>query len=276
MEFRKKALVVAVAAVLGGTAVPLTTVAQETDDDSDDASSPSEVITDDDSSTVDKMVVTGSRIQQREGFSVAPVTTVNRENFDLSGTINTESLINTLPQFSGRGGRTGASIDQGSAAGTVPLSMRGLGPNRNLLMVNSRRWMIFDSSLVSDLNTIPAALIERVDVVSGGASAVYGSDAIAGAVNFILKEDFEGVEINGLINSDSRGDAVANDFTVTAGTNFGGGRGNVTFSVNYLNRPNILQFERGFSANVLFDGVDEQGNPTLVQGGSATVPISSP
>ena len=129
-----------------------------------------------------RIVVTGSRIQQRNVETAAPVAVVDAEEFELSGTVNVENVINTLPQVIP--GTTAFSNNPGNGAST--LNLRGLGSTRTLVLVNGRRWVSFDVNQVVDLNTIPSFLIESVDVVTGGASAVYGSDALGGVVNFRL------------------------------------------------------------------------------------------
>jgi len=221
---------------------------------------------------VEEIVVTGSRIERGEFSASVPVNTVNELDVTLSGTLNAEVILNTMPQFVAGGTSATNTIDTATGTGTARLDLRGLGAQRNLVMVNGRRWTFFDGSQVTDINTIPSTLIERVEVVTGGSSAVYGSDAIAGAVNFILKDDFEGVEARGQLNFDSRGDALVNDVTVNMGGNFGEGRGNAVLSVNYFKREPILQTERAFSSPVLSDSTDNQGNPILVEGGSSFVP----
>ena len=138
------------------------------------------------------IVVTGSRIARRDLETAAPVAVVNSEEFELSGSVNVESVINTLPQVVP--GTTSFSNNPGD--GTATLNLRGLGATRTLVLVNGRRWMFYNTDQVVDLNTIPQFLLESVDVVTGGASAVYGSDAIAGVVNFRLK-DVQGVEVGG-------------------------------------------------------------------------------
>ncbi len=101
------------------------------------------------------------------------------------------------------GGATANTVPAGSAAGAAYVNLRGFGPTRSLTLVNGRRFAIFGPEQITDLNTIPTALIERTEVVTGGSSAVYGSDAITGVVNFIMKDDFEGVQVGGQYGFDS-------------------------------------------------------------------------
>ena len=125
------------------------------------------------------IVVTGSRIARRDLVSSSPVAVVADEEFTLSGSVNVEQVINTLPQVVP--GATSFSNNPGG--GVATLNLRGLGSQRNLVLVNGRRYIFFDTSQTVDINTIPAFLISSVDVVTGGASAVYGSDALAGVIN---------------------------------------------------------------------------------------------
>jgi outer membrane receptor protein involved in Fe transport len=142
---------------------------------------------------VETVVVTGSRIPQVGVYSSSPITAVSNQELKYEGTTNVETLLNNLPSaFADFGG----NVSNGST-GTATVNLRNLGSARTLVLVDGKRLMPGDPTLPTpDLNQIPASLIERVDVVTGGASAVYGSDAIAGVVNFILRKDFEGVELD--------------------------------------------------------------------------------
>lgn len=139
------------------------------------------------------IVVTGSRIPQPNLESVSPVTVVNSQDFKLQGTTRPEDLMNSLPQvFAGQGG----NIANG-ATGTATVNLRGLGSERTLVLVNGRRLVPGDpTSSAADLNAIPAALVKRVDVLTGGASSVYGADAVSGVVNFVMDTDFEGFRLD--------------------------------------------------------------------------------
>ncbi|GER01068.1 TonB-dependent receptor [Iodidimonas gelatinilytica] len=216
---------------------------------------------------IEQIVVTGSRIARRDLTSSSPVAVVDAEQYRLSGTVNVEQLLNTLPQVIP--GTTAFSNNPGNGAAT--LDLRGLGAERTLILVNNRRYMFFDANQITDVNTIPAALVERTEVVTGGASAVYGSDAIGGVVNFILKDDFEGIEIGTQYDITTRGDADRANIDLTMGGNFADGRGNAVLYMNYFDRDAVMQDARDFSFNALLDDFDENGNPALVPGGSASV-----
>lgn len=215
------------------------------------------------------IVVTGTRLRSPNLESASPVTVVTAEEFALTGTTRVEDLINSLPQvFAGQGGNI-----SNSATGTATLDLRGLGSERTLVLVNGRRLAPgTPSTSAADINMIPTALIERVDVLTGGASSVYGADAVAGVVNFVLDTDFEGFKINanyGMYNhqnrasSDVRGALDARSFpyptgmvtdgdtldaTIAFGSSFDDGRGRVTAYAGYRKIDPVLQARRDYSA----------------------------
>ncbi|USI73324.1 TonB-dependent receptor domain-containing protein [Sphingomonas morindae] len=162
------------------------------------------------------IVVTGSRIPQPNLTSASPVTVLNSQAAKLQGTTRIEDLINTLPQaFASQG----SAVSNGSS-GTATVNLRNLGDQRTLVLVNGRRLMPGDpTSPTADLNFIPTALVKRVDVLTGGASSVYGSDAVAGVVNFILDTDFTGFGVDtqyGLYQHDNR-DRYSQQLNAAAG-----------------------------------------------------------
>jgi outer membrane receptor protein involved in Fe transport len=195
------------------------------------------------SAPASEIVVTGSRIAQRLNDSATPVTVVDREEINLSGTINVEEFFNDSTQFvpSTNGGAYGNVVP----GGTADANLRGFGANRNLVLVNGRRFTISGPEQVTDLNTIPSALIKRTEIVTGGSSAVYGSDAITGVINFILRDDMDGVELGGQLNLDSPTTTPTYSLDLTVGKNFADGRGNITVSGNYLDRGAVTRRDRG-------------------------------
>jgi outer membrane receptor protein involved in Fe transport len=195
------------------------------------------------------ITVTGSRIQRRDLTSSSPLAVVQDEEFKLSGSVNVEQVINTLPQVVP--GLTGFSNNPGN--GAVTLDLRGLGATRTLVLVNSRRYLFYDVSQVVDTNTIPQFLLEGVDVVTGGASAVYGSDAVAGVVNFRLRQDLNGVEAGGTYALTEAGDGARYSADLAIGANFADGRGNVTAYGSYTERKPVFQGDRAFSRNAAGD-----------------------
>jgi len=195
------------------------------------------------------IVVTGSRIQRTDLQSTSPVTVVSAEEFRLTGAVNVEQVLNTLPQV--LPGLTGFSNNPGN--GAVTLNLRNLGATRTLVLVNGRRWMFYDTNQIVDLNTIPQFLLGGVDVVTGGASAVYGSDAVAGVVNFNLR-DIEGLELGGSYSLTGRGDAARYQFNAAIGSAFDDGRGAVTMYANYTRRDPLFADQREFSERASGDG----------------------
>lgn len=191
---------------------------------------------DDDSASKDTIVVTGSRIKRPNLDSGVPITTIGGEELFETGQISIAETLNELPQLrSTLGQQQSAGVGLGNA-GLNLLDLRGLGTQRTLVVVNGRRHVGGDIQLNAtspDINTIPTSLVERVDVVTGGNSAIYGSDAIAGVVNFVLRREFEGLETRGQGSISEYGDASAYFGSVTAGKNFAEGRGNIAASVEY-------------------------------------------
>ncbi|HZF96401.1 MAG TPA: TonB-dependent receptor [Allosphingosinicella sp.] len=209
--------------------------------------------------------VTGSRIRRPDLTSSSPLTVVQDEEFSLSGTVNVEQVINTLPQVIP--GSTSFSNNPGG--GVATLNLRGLGEQRNLVLVNGRRYIFYDASQIVDLNTIPAFLIDSVDVVTGGASAVYGSDALVGVVNFRLRTDLEGITAGAQYNITEEGDGRRYNGYVAIGSQMADGRGHVAAYAEYYNRGSIFQGDRAFSRFALSDNATSTG---LQPGGSAGVP----
>lgn len=198
----------------------------------------------------DEITVTGSRIRRPDLTSTSPIAVVSSEEFQLSGATNVEQVLNTLPQV--LPGLSGFSNNPGG--GAVTLNLRNLGATRTLVLVNGRRWMFYDTNQIVDLNTIPQFMVEGVDVVTGGASAVYGSDAIAGVVNFRLRQDLQGIELGANYSLTERGDGRRYSFDAAFGANFDDNRGNVTVFANYLRRDSVFQGARDFSASASGDG----------------------
>ena len=198
---------------------------------------------------LEEITVTGSRIKKKDFTSNAPVATVGFEQIELTGTVNTESLLNTLPQ-------TVPGLDRTSnnpGNGTATVDLRGLGSARTLVLINGTRVVPTNTNGSVDINSIPNSLIENIEVLTGGASAVYGSDAVAGVVNFILKDDFEGIAINGGYEVTQDGDAGIYSADITIGANIADGRGNVVFNAAYTDRDDLFQGDRDFAFFAQFD-----------------------
>jgi outer membrane receptor protein involved in Fe transport len=215
------------------------------------------------------IVVTGSRLRSPNLESASPITVLSPAEIRQTGTTRVEDLVNSLPQvFAGQ--NSGYS---NASTGTATINLRGLGSERNLVLVNGRRLMPGDpSSSASDINTIPGAIIKRVDVLTGGASSVYGADAVTGVVNFVMDTDFEGFRLDGqysFYNHDNRAgsdvqtalgrrnfgapdgqtaDGGTVDVTAAFGTSFDDGRGHITAYAGYRKIDAVTQDRRDYSS----------------------------
>ncbi len=247
---------------------------------------------------VETVVVTGSRIPQQGLYASSPVTAIGQQEIKFEGTTDVGSLVNNLPSvFAGQTSFTG-----NASTGTATVDLRGLGAQRTLVLIDGKRLGPGDPVVpVADLNQIPAAMIDHVEVLTGGASAVYGSDALAGVVNFIMRKDFEGIEIDGTYsvnshtnnNSRARGyvgaagyaqapksvlDGGTVDSTLIMGVNSADGKGNITAYFGYRNVQGVLAGKRDYSACALNsgdtngDGIDD----SLSCGGSANYSLFVP
>ncbi|GMN02130.1 TonB-dependent receptor domain-containing protein [Erythrobacter sp. MTPC3] len=218
----------------------------------------------DDVTEGEAIIVTGSRIAVDPNIgSPAPVIAIDAEALTQAGTSDVVDILRDIPALSTSTTAEG-SIDGvfGEAVGQSILNLRGLGANRTLVLVNGRRHVSgVAGEQAVDINSIPTALIERVETLTGGASSLYGADAVTGVVNFVLREDFEGLEGNVQSGISSEGDAFRINADLTWGTNFADGRGNFNISGAY-SKADELQFgDRSFSQN---NGIfDDQGNPAL-------------
>ncbi|NLR69722.1 TonB-dependent receptor [Novosphingobium sp. ERN07] len=192
------------------------------------------------------IIVTGSRIARPNLESASPIAVITGEQTTANGDVTLDTYLNTLPQVNPAG--TSTSNNPGNG-GQANIDLRGLGSNRNLVLINGRRPMVSDSGQTVDLNTIPQGLIKRIDVMTGGAGAAYGADAIAGVVNVVLNDSFEGLDLranyaNHLANKDAR----EYQFSGTIGGNFADGRGNIAFSAEYASRQGLIKAQRPFAS----------------------------
>ena len=213
----------------------------------------------------DTIIVTGSRIVRPNLESNSPVAVVTGEQVVANADITLDTFLNTLPQVNPAG--TTTSNNPGNN-GQSNINLRGLGSNRNLVLVNGRRPMVSASDQTVDLNTIPQGLIERIDVTTGGAGAAYGADAIAGVVNVIMKDDFEGIDLRATYsNSIPKTDAREYQISGTIGGNFADGRGNLAFSVEYSKREALIKAQRAFASQATSTtGTFPTGRYTAVSG----------
>ena len=211
--------------------------------------------------SVEKVTVTGSRIKQRDFKSISPIATVGAKEIALTGTVNIESLLNDLPQVVP--GLTVTSNNP-SLNGFATADLRGLGVGRTLVLINGRRANPSDRSGAVDLNTIPAALVDRIEVISGGASAVYGADAVAGAINFIMKDDFEGVQFSASRSQAEDGAAPATTVDGVIGGTFDGGRGSLMAGFQYYSRQPVGAEERDWSRTTRAVALDSSFSNTFL------------
>lgn len=187
------------------------------------------------------IVVTGSRIRRPELTSVAPVVNFGGDDVYKQSENNVGEILNDLPALRQTVSQANPGLGIG-IAGLNLLDLRGLGVQRTLTLVNGRRHVAADISSTAsavDINTIPAALIDRIDIVTGGSSAVYGSDAIAGVVNFVLKDDYDGIELRAGAGVPDYGEGANYFVSGIAGTNFADDRGNIAVALEY-SRQNRL------------------------------------
>jgi outer membrane receptor protein involved in Fe transport len=193
---------------------------------------------------LEQVVVTGSRIARENLDAPTPVTTISAEELLATGTTSIGDTLNDLPAL--RGTFTSANSTRFiGTAGVNFLDLRGLGSERTLVLVNGRRHVSgTDGSLQVDINTIPQDLLQRVDIITGGASSIYGSDAVAGVVNFVTKTDFEGFQIRGQTGLSSRSDNQNSTISLTAGLNFAEGHGNIAGSLEWTKEDAFKQADR--------------------------------
>ncbi len=200
----------------------------------------------DDVQKVERISVTGSRILRADLVSNSPTHTVTAEELNARADITIDTYLNTLPQVNPAGGTTSNNPGNG---GQSNVNLRGLGSNRNLVLVDGRRVMVSASNMTVDLNTIPAAMIDGIEVITGGAGAAYGADAVSGAVNLKLKRNFEGFDFRAShSNHDKNRDARENGFSAVFGANFEDDKGNAIIAFDYSERQGMIKSQRPFAA----------------------------
>lgn len=204
--------------------------------------------------SIQEVIVTGSRIRVRDFEAISPVATVTSETIRATGNLSVDEVLNTLPQVV-----PGFSATSNNPAdGTATVDLRGLGPTRTLVLMNGRRLNPSVNDGTVDLNNVPTRLVERVEVVTGGASAVYGSDAMAGVVNFVLKDNFEGLELGAQAGQSTHGDGADYQADMLLGGNFAEGRGNLTAFASWYKRDPVLQSQREYT-RINIDGGSATG-----------------
>jgi len=236
-----------------------------------------------DSAVLEEVIVTGTHIKRPEVASASPVTVLSSDEIKYSGTTAVENVLNRLPQFTADSNENGSN----GSDGTARINLRDLGPSRVLVLIDGQRMLPVETQ---DVNFIPGSLVERVDVVTGGASAVYGSDAVAGVVNFILVKNLQGLRFdaqygeaqhhnnNGYVRSvigaagfaepkSTVWDGGRADFNLAIGSNSADGKGNATLFLGYRELQPVTQDTRDYSACGL--NLSGDNNSALVCGGSS-------
>lgn len=197
---------------------------------------------------IEEVVVTGSRIGRSTATTPIPVTTLDSEQISLDGENRVADIINELPSL--RTTQTPANSNfSEQEAGTNFLDLRGLGIDRTLVLIDGRRQVGGrPGSAALDTNTIPTALVDRIEIITGGASAVYGADAVSGVVNFIMRDDFEGLQFDVQSGIADEGDGETYQASITAGTNFEDGRGNIYFNLTFDDTKDIVGSDRDYAS----------------------------
>ncbi|MFM5913163.1 MAG: TonB-dependent receptor plug domain-containing protein, partial [Chakrabartia godavariana] len=201
---------------------------------------------DDESTEVAEIVVTGSLIRRPNNTAVSPIVTVDTSAIKEAGTVNLNDALNQVPSFTTSG--NAATGGQGTG-GRATISLHGLGPNRNLILLDGKRLPISDVNGNVDTNIIPESIIGGIDVITGGASAVYGSDAMSGVVNFKTVRSFDGVRLDTQYNISERGDAAKFNASMAFGTKFADDRGSVVAAFSYTDQKPMQGTARDFFSN---------------------------
>ncbi|HEV2442865.1 MAG TPA: TonB-dependent receptor [Steroidobacteraceae bacterium] len=228
-----------------------------------------------------EVVVTGSRIASRSYTSDSPLVGVSAAQIASAGQISLDSALGQMPQFAAAQGQTETGDAQGATGfqgGQSYSDLRGLGPERTLVLLDGQRMVPTNPDGAVDLNVIPMAMIEGVDVITGGASAVYGSDAMAGVVNFRLRQHFQGIQVSYQHGATTSGFGPENSVSVLMGGNFDNHRGNAVVDLEYSERGAITGNDSAFFSNdVVFNRGVARGPEAIFSAGElgATIPISA-
>src|SRR5713101_4706038 len=222
---------------------------------------------------VEEIVVTGSRIRRTDLTTPAPITVITKDAIQSRGKVSICYFLHTLPD---QVNAINTSFNNGGD-GATRVSLRGLGAARTLVLLNGRRFVPggLGANSSVDLNSIPTAAIERIEVLKDGASAIYGSDAVGGVVNLITRKRFDGSEVSGLVGTSTHADGTIYDFNGTTGVT--ADRGGAIFSVGYYTQKSVLAGDRDFSKlPYAYDATGTNGSldglPNLYRPGSGTVP----
>ncbi len=242
--------IAALACAVSSLAMVSTALAQESPQAApEEQTVPSEPAAEPASSYSPEILVTGSRIARRDFVSESPIVTVGQDQLTSTGASTIEQGLNQLPQIAAS---AGANSSRNSRAGQANVNLRGLGQQRTLVLVDGRRMQPSGSDGTVDLNLIPPALVESVEVITGGASSTYGSDAVAGVVNIKLKKHFSGVQIDAGTGWTFEGDGANSNIGVTIGSDFADDRGNAFVSFSYSDRHQVRFTDRDYLLGQLY------------------------
>jgi len=225
---RNTYLLSASALVIALTAAPVLAQAQTTDD----------------AAAVEEVVVTGSRIARRDYVSNSPIVTMGQEAIEKTGSVTVDTLLNQMPQFVPAVSSTSNNPSNG---GQANIDLRGLGTQRTMVLIDGHRVVPSNSDGTVDVNIIPSALIQNIEVISGGASATYGSDALSGVVNFKLNRNFTGLQMDAQYGVTEQGDGKESSLSLTAGGKYAEDKGHAVFSVSYSQRGEVYNAARDFA-----------------------------
>jgi len=245
--FQKKALSAAITAALS---IPIITLQRAGAQEAPQSSQPEEI------------TVTGSRIVRHDLEANSPMQTVDKAAFEQQNSIGIETVLNELPQFVPAAQGITQLQDQSQMTDNFPtltsgastVSLRGLGANRNLVLLDGYRAVPVNATMAVDVNSIPAAAIERVEIITGGASSVYGADAVAGVVNFILKKDFEGLDLDVQTGSMQNGEGAETRASVLFGVNGRDNKSNIMVGLERATRSAVHADDTDFWHDALRDG----------------------
>lgn len=193
--------------------------------------------------SLEEIVVTGSLIRSPNQTSSSPIVSTGLDTLERGGDVSLIANLNQMPQFNAQSGVF--SGGQGTG-GRVTINLRGLGSNRNLVLLDGRRLPMSDINGNVDANAIPDASVSTIDVITGGASAVYGSDAMSGVVNFLSQDYFDGIKGDVQYGASTRGDTDKTSASLALGSSFGEERGHVLLSLGYTKREGLYGVEREF------------------------------
>jgi iron complex outermembrane recepter protein len=210
----------------------------------------------------EEITVTGSRIVRRDYDANSPIQTVDKNAFESQNSIALETALNELPQFVPAAQGLTQLQDQSQmtdnfttlTSGASTISLRGLGPNRNLVLLDGYRAVPVNATMAVDLNSIPSAAIERVEVITGGASSVYGADAVAGVVNFILKKNFQGLDLDMQTGAMQNGQGAETRASALFGVSSADNKGNIMVGIELAKRDPIHADDTEFWHQALRDG----------------------